>query len=184
MPALDKDLRKALLALPAAKKDKLLVQLLATQPVLQDQLRFELLEGPSALEERREALRTQVQTLSRGFYYNATELLTGLRQMCPPLSYHVKVTGDVYGEVSLLLLLLQEVLKHQQEMLSSLSGATEALALFLAKRAQELVQKLQKLHEDLHVEFSEAVNEVLPRLHASAAGYSARKLGVPVQWQG
>jgi hypothetical protein len=183
MPTLEKDLRKAILALPAARKDRLLVQLLASQPVLQEQLKFELLEGSEGLEIRREALVAQIQTIARGFYYNATELLSSLRQLCPPFSHHVKVTGDVYGEVNLLLLLLQEVLFHQRELLQVLTGANEALGLFLAKRAEEVLQKLNKLHEDLHVEFAEAVNEVLPKLHASSAGYSARKLGVPVRWE-
>ncbi|MBC3540510.1 hypothetical protein ACFSC6_11530 [Rufibacter sediminis] len=183
MPALDKDLRKAVLALPAARKDKLLLQLLTAQPVLQEQLRFELLEGPEALALRREALAAQVQTITQGFYYTATDLLACLRQLCPALGYHTKITGDVYGEIQLLLLLLQEVLSHQKEMLQVLTGATEALSLFLAKRAEEMLQKLNKLHEDLHVEFSDDVNEVLPALHASAAGYAARKLGVPVRWK-
>ncbi|WP_210462060.1 hypothetical protein [Rufibacter roseolus] len=183
MPTLEKDLRQAILALPATRKDKLLLQLLNAQPVLQDQLRFELLEGPEELELRRETLAAQVQTATQGFYYNANELLICLRALCPPLSYHAKITNDVYGEISLLLLLLQEVLVHQKEMLQTLTGGTEALGLFLAKRAEEMLQKLRKLHEDLHVEFSDVVNEMLPRLHASAAGYAARKLGVPVQWE-
>ncbi|WP_157593123.1 hypothetical protein [Rufibacter tibetensis] len=183
MPTVEKDLKKAIQALPVTRKDRLLFQLLATQPVLQDQLKFELLEGPEGLELRREVLRDQVQTIAQGFYYNATELLICLRQLCPPLSYHTKVTGDVYGEVHLLLVLLKEVLLHQQELLKELNGGTEALGLFLAKRAEEVLQKLQKLHEDLHVEFYDQVNEALPKLHASAAGYSARKLGIPVRWE-
>ncbi|KAA3440695.1 hypothetical protein [Rufibacter hautae] len=183
MPALEKDLRQAVLGLPAARKDKLLLQLLSSQPVLQDQLKFELLEGEEGLELRREALAAQIQTVAQGFYYNATDLLICLRTLCPPLSYHAKITNDVYGEINLLLQLLQEVLTHQKEMLQVLTGGTEALGLFLAKRAEEMLQKLNKLHEDLHVEFADAVNEVLPKLHASAAGYAARKQGVPVQWK-
>ncbi|GAB2551801.1 hypothetical protein [Rufibacter soli] len=182
MPALDKELKKALLALPSARKDKLLLQLLGSNQLLQEQLRFELLEGPDALEDRREVLREQVRATAKGFYYNASELLISLRQLCPLFSAHAKVTHDVYGETSLLLLLVKEVLRHQGEMIQLLSGANEALALFLAKRAEEALQKLQKMQEDLHVEFEDDLNEMLPRLHASAAGYSARKLGVPVRW--
>ncbi|WP_207436193.1 hypothetical protein [Sabulibacter ruber] len=182
MPALDKDLRKAILALPSARKDKLLLQLLTPNQLLQEQLAFELLEGPEGLETRREALRDRIQSSAQGFYYNANDLLSALRQLCPLLSNHAKVTTDVYGEISLLLLLLREVLRHQQQFLQELTGATEALGLFLAKRAEEALQKLSKLHEDLHVEFEDEVNQVLPKLHASAAGYAARKLGLPVTW--
>ncbi|RNI23461.1 hypothetical protein [Rufibacter latericius] len=183
MPALEKDLRKAILALPAARKDKLLIQLLTPNLLLQEQLKFELLEGPEALDFRREALAEQVQAIAKGFYYNASDLLNCLRQLCPPLSYHTKVTGDVYGEINLLLLLLQQVLEHQQEKLQVLTGANEALCLFLAKRTEEVLHKLEKLHEDLHLEFVDQVNELLPALHASAAGYAARKAGVPVRWK-
>jgi hypothetical protein len=182
MPALDKELRKALLALSPARKDKLLLQLLGSNQLLQEQLRFELLEDPDALDDRREALRGQVRATAKGFYYNASELLSSLRQLCPLFSTHAKVTHDAYGETGLLLLLVREVLQHQQEMVQVLSGANEALSLFLAKRAEEALQKLQKLHEDLHVEFIDEVNEMLPRLHASSAGYAARKLGLPVRW--
>jgi hypothetical protein len=182
MPALDKELKKALLALPPARKDKLLLQLLLPNQLLQEQLRFELLEGEEGLESRRGELRERVCASVRGFYYNASELLSSLRQLCPHFNTHAKVTHDVHGEIGLLLLLLREVLQHQQEMVQVLSGANEALSLFLAKRAEEVLQKLQKLHEDLHVEFEDDLNAVLPRLHASSAGYAARKLGLPVRW--
>ncbi|MFB9863289.1 hypothetical protein [Rufibacter immobilis] len=183
MPALEKELRKAILSLPSARKDKLLLQLLTPNQLLQEQLAFELLEGPEGLETRREALQHQITTVAQGFYYNASELLIGLRQVCPPvISNHVKVTHDAYGEVSLLLLLLNQVLSHQKELLQTLTGANEALGLFLAKRTEEALQKLNKLHEDLRVEFAQQVSDLLPKLHASAAGYSARKLGLPLNW--
>ncbi|WP_148041258.1 hypothetical protein [Rufibacter immobilis] len=183
MPALEKELRKAILSLPAARKDKLLLQLLTPNQLLQEQLAFELLEGPEGLETRREALQHQITTVAQGFYYNASELLIGLRQVCPVISNHVKVTHDAYGEVSLLLLLLNQVLSHQKELLHTLTGANEALGLFLAKRTEEALQKLDRLHEDLHVEFAQQMSNLLPKLHASAAGYSARKLGLPLNWQ-
>ncbi|WP_205503510.1 hypothetical protein [Rufibacter psychrotolerans] len=183
MPALDKELRKAILALPAARKDKLLLQLLTPNQLLQEQLAFELLEGPDGLETRREALHAHIQAVAQGFYYNASELLIALRALCPLLNNHAKVTADAYGGVSLLLLLLKEVLLYQQDLVRDLTGATEPLGVFLAKQTQEALQKLQKLHEDLHVEFADDLNQVLPKLHASAAGYTARKLGVPVRWE-
>ncbi|GAA4311178.1 hypothetical protein [Nibribacter koreensis] len=183
MPALEKTLKKAVVELPASRKDKLLLQLLTANPILQEQLAFELLEGEDALETRRQLIQAQLQTHTQGFYYNASELLICLRQVCPLLAHHVKITNDVEGEIRLLLQLLQKTLTHQQEHLHTLSGANEALGQFLAKRAEEVLQKLAKLHEDLHVEYEDEVSAVLPLLHASAAGYAARKLGLPQKWE-
>ncbi|AMM50592.1 hypothetical protein TH61_04545 [Rufibacter sp. DG15C] len=183
MPALDKTLRKAVVELPASRKDKLLLQLLTANPVLQEQLAYELLEGEDALDTRRQILQAHLQTHTQGFYYNATELLICLRQVCPLLAHHVKITNDVEGEIRLLLQLLQETLTHQKEHLHTLSGSNEALGQFLAKRLEEALQKLAKLHEDLYVEFEDEVNAVLPLVHASAAGYAARKLGLPIKWK-
>jgi hypothetical protein len=183
MPALDKTLRKAVVELPASRKDKLLLQLLTANSVLQEQLAFELLEGEGALEARRQLIQAHIQTHAQGFYYNASELLICLRQICPLLAHHVKITNDLEGEIRLLLQLLQETLTCQKEHLHTLSGANEALGQFLAKRTEEVLQKLNKVHEDLHVEFEDEVNAVLPLVHASAAGYAARKLGLPVRWK-
>ncbi|QHL87811.1 hypothetical protein GU926_10370 [Nibribacter ruber] len=183
MPVLEKTLRRAVVELPASRKDKLLLQLLSGNPILQEQMAFELLEGEDAMATRRAALQAHIQTHTKGFYYNASELLICLRQVCPLLAHHVKITDDLEGEIWLLLQLLQETLTYQKEHLHTLSGANEALGQFLAKRAEEVVQKLAKLHEDLHVEFEDEVNAVLPLLHNSAAGYAARKLGLPVRWK-
>lgn len=185
MPAIPKDLKAALLNMPSAKKDKLLLQLLAPNQLLQDQLRFELLEGgEEGLEARRTLLEQQITQLTQSFYYTAQELLTALRQFCPAIGYHQKVTQDLYGEVNLWLLLVNGVLEHQQETLQALSGANEALVLFLTKRADEALQKLRKLHPDLHLEFAEHLHLMLTRLHASATGYAARKAGLPAGWDG
>ncbi|WP_192822959.1 hypothetical protein [Rufibacter sp. LB8] len=183
MPTIPLDLKAALLSMPQTRKDKLLLQLLAPNQLLQDRLRFELLEnGQEGLEARREKLQNIIQIQASGLYYSAADLLTNLRLVCPQISYHANVTKDAYGEVQLLIRLLKEVLFHQKGLLQTYSGATQAIGLFLAKRAEEMLRKLQKLPQDFHVEFEAEVNMVLPLLHASAAGYAARAAGVPTTW--
>ena len=179
MPALSPDLRKALFNLPTKEKDQLLARLVAQDGTLVEQLTYRLLEGEDALEERRHRLRQQVDDPVRGFHQTPNDLLHITRQLQQRLAYHAKITGDTLGEIELTLRLLTNVLRHQPEATARLHGPTQPLLQHLAKRTQEVLKAVDKLHEDYRVEFAPAANELLPLLYASAAAPLARELGVP-----
>ncbi|MEJ7663891.1 MAG: hypothetical protein WKG07_32345 [Hymenobacter sp.] len=106
-------MRRALLDLPQKEKDQLLTRLVAQDAVLTEQLAYRLLEGPEALENRRAALRQQVDDPVRGFHQTPNDLLVILRQPQARLAYHTRLTDDAFGEVELSLRLLANVLRHQ-----------------------------------------------------------------------
>lgn len=182
MPALPPDLRKALLGLPPKEKDQLLTRLVSQDAVLTEQLAFRLLEGDDALEVRRQRLQQQVDDPVRGFHQTPNDLLHIVRQLQQRLTYHCKITGDTQGEIELTLRLLTNVLRHQPEATGRLHGPTQPLLQHLARRTAEVVKSIQKLHEDYHLEFAPALNELLALLYASAAAPLARELGVPREW--
>ncbi|MBT9393827.1 hypothetical protein KLP40_11700 [Hymenobacter sp. NST-14] len=182
MPALSPDLRKALFSLPTKEKDQLLARLVAQDAVLTEQLAFRLLEGEDGLALRRERLRQQVDDPVRGFHQTPNDLLHILRQLQQRLTYHAKITGDATGTLDLSLRLLRNVLHHQPEATARLHGPSQPLLQHLARRTQEVLQALGKLHEDYRVEFAPAVNELLTLLYASAAAPLARELALPVRW--
>ena len=179
MPALSPDLRKALLHLPTKEKDQLLARLVAQDAVLTEQLTFRLLEGDAALEQRRERLRQQVDDPVRGFHQTPNDLLHIVRQLQQRLAYHAKITGDTQGEIELTLRLLRNVLHFQPEATARLHGPTQPLLQHLARRTQDVLRAIGKLHEDYRLEYAPAVNELLPLLYASAAAPLARELGLP-----
>ena len=182
MPALPPDLRRALFQLPQKEKDQLLARLVAQDAVLTEQLAFRLLEGEDGLELRRERLRQQVDDPVRGFHQTPNDVLHIVRQLQQRLSYHAKITGDAHGEIELTLRLLRNVLHHQPEATARLHGPTQPLLQHLARRTQEVLKAVGKLHEDYHLEYAPAANELLTLLYASAAAPLARELGLPTGW--
>ncbi|GAA4005097.1 hypothetical protein GCM10022408_16140 [Hymenobacter fastidiosus] len=179
MPTLSPDLRKALLNLPQKEKDQLLARLVSQDAVLTGQLAYRLLEGPDALEDRRQHLRTQIDDPVRGFHQTPNDLLVVVRQLQARIGYHAKITADAFGEVELTLRLLNRVFEHQPAVVSRLHGPTQPLLQHLAKRTREALRQLGKLPADYHVELTDAVNQLLTSLYQSAAAPLARELGIP-----
>jgi len=179
MPALPPDLRKALFNLPQREKDQLLARLVAQDTVLTEQLAYRLLEGPDALEERRQRLREQVDDPVRGYHPTPNDLLVILRQLQARLAYHAKITEDAFGETELSIRLLRNVFRHQPEAVARLHGPTQPLLQHLARRTHEALKQTHKLHDDYHVELADDVNALLAELYQSAAAPLARELGVP-----
>ena len=182
MPTLPPDLRRALFDLPAKEKDQLLARLVAQDAVLTEQLAFRLLEGPDALATRREALRRQVNDPVRGYHQTPNDLLVILRQLQARLAYHARITGDVWGELELSLQLLGNVFRYQAAAVAQLHGPTQPLLQHLVRRTQEALRQADKLHPDLHLELTEAMQTVLSGLYASGAAPLAREAALPRQW--
>lgn len=182
MPALPPDLRRALFDLPQKEKDQLLARLVAQDAVLTEQLAYRLLEGPEALETRRETLRRQVDDPVRGFHQTPNDLLVILRQLQARLAHHARITADTWGELELSLRLLTNVFRHQPAVVARLHGPTQPLLQHLVRRTQEALKQADKLHPDLHIELAPAVQEVLTGLFGSGAAPLAREAGLPRAW--
>jgi len=182
MPTLSPDLRKALLNLPQKEKDQLLTRLVGQDAVLTEQLAYRLLEGPDALEDRRQVLRTQIDDPVRGYHQTPNDLLVIVRQLQARIGYHAKITGDTFGEVELTVRLLGRVFEHQPAAVARLHGPTQPLLQHLARRTHEALRQADKLHPDYHLELATPVNELLERLWQSAAAPLARELGVARRW--
>jgi hypothetical protein len=181
MPLSD-PLKKAITAMPAKEKDKLLLRLITKDKVLADRLHFELLEQSSTTEERREAIREKIQRLARQEQYTAGWILMDLRSLSGDIAYHVKVTKDKYGEIDLNLHLLVTYLAHQAGPLRTYTGRTDKCALYIAKKAQTLLKRLDKLDSDYYVDFDRDVNRLLEQVHALCTSHYARQLGLPREW--
>jgi len=182
MPTLSPDLRRALFDLPQKEKDQLLARLVAQDAVLTEQLAHRLLEGPDGVDNRRAALRQQVDDPVRGYHQTPNDLLVILRQLQARLAYHSRITDDAFGEVELSLRLLANVFQHQPEVVARLHGPTQPLLQHLVRRTQEALKQANKLHADYHLELAEAANTVLGGLYASGAAPLAREVGLPKQW--
>ncbi|WP_375419508.1 hypothetical protein, partial [uncultured Hymenobacter sp.] len=124
-------------------------------------------------------LRQQVDDPVRGFHQTPNDLLVILRQLQARLAYHVKITGDAFGEIELSWRLLANVFEHQPQVVARLHGPTQPLFQHLVRRTQEALRQTQRLHEDYHLELADQANAVLTGLWRSGAAPLAREAGLP-----
>ncbi|WP_234736793.1 hypothetical protein [Tellurirhabdus bombi] len=183
MPAIDKELKKEILRLPQAEKDKLLLRLVAKDRDLVERFHFVLIEEESTTEERRLGVRERIAKTALGHYQHPDQwMLRAIRALNSEITHHVKITKDKYGEVDLGLYLINSFFDTQPSLLRSLNRHNEKTCAYLAKRAESILKKLQKLDPDYFIEFETEANRMLKQIHESAPGAYARQLNLPKQF--
>ena len=183
------DLKKAIRAMPEPEKDKLLLRLVAKDTMLVRKLQHQLLEDEIDMEAQRDALAEQVQNYfaSDNFaHWNYTPglVMMELRNFSGTITRHLKVTKDKYGEVQLLLLLVNLPFRHQRTILEKKIRRSEKFALYVCKKAQTVMKKLSSLNEDYYLEFEQDVNEMLGHLHGYApTAQLTEEYDLPKRWE-
>lgn len=182
---LDEDIKLAVLNLPGVKKDKLLLQLLKKDPLLVKKLVFELLEDGQTADERSAKIREQIDERIPVGTKGMTPgwLMMALRSANPLITEHVKVTKDKLGEVVLTLFMLNLAFDRQGEMLQKMMHRMDKFAPYVIRRLVFVVQKAEKLHEDLHLEFRAELNRILARIaDFPPLKNLANQEGLPQKW--
>ena len=116
----DIDFKKALQELPEKEKDKLILRLLRRDLDLAEKLYFELVDTDTIEDKRRVMeinISKQIHRFSENFHsldYIAIEM----RNISGKISHHVKITKDKFGEISLNLQMLNEVIEQNAFSLS------------------------------------------------------------------
>lgn len=187
MAKLDEQLKAAIVRMPVAEKDKLLLRLVIKDQKLVRRLVFELLEGSSTRDERAEALRTEIATdLARysADYLTPGYLLLYLRHWNARITEHVQATKDKSGDVSLALFMLAEAFRLHHKMLSSFpEKRSDTFAPYVVKRTATILKKAEKLHEDYFIEFRRDAQELLEHIWAfRPTAVLAKEQGLPRHW--
>ncbi len=177
--AISKELKAAVLSLTREEKDKLLVRLLNKHKDLQEQLQFQLIEGGETLQERRDAIQNTIDRLYKLEPDSSGWLMMDMRKIHSLITYHVKITKDKYGEIELVLYLLNQCFEKQLPYVQKYTSKTDGIAEYIAKRTEAVLKKIPKLHEDIQFEFMEHANALLERVHTYAPATYARQLGLP-----
>ena len=183
------ELKKAIRAMPESEKDKLLLRLVAKDTMLVRKLHHQLLEDEVDAEQQRDELAEQVTTYFRsegfsGWNYTPGLVMMELRNFSGATTRHVKVTKDKYGEVRLLLLLVNLPFRHQRTLLDRKAKRAEKFAVYVVKKAQTALKKLEKLNQDYYIEFEKDVNEMLGHLYDyPPTAPLAADHGLPKQWE-
>ncbi|UHG91836.1 hypothetical protein [Spirosoma oryzicola] len=183
MPAIDPDLKKAIVRMPSNEKDKLLLRLIAKDAVLTEKLQFELVEHSTTLDERRELIREFIRRTAQLNQDSAGWLMMDMRTIIGYISRHLKVTKDKYGEVDLMLYMLNTLYEHNAHLLQKYNSRTDKAADYIAKRTDQLLKKVAKLDPDYHIEFADEINKLLSWVNYAAPAHYARQLGLPKEWE-
>lgn len=176
---LSKELKEAILAMPASEKDKLLLRLLGKHTELQKQLEYQLLEFGESLETRRQAIKKGIDRLYAMEPDTAGWLMMDMRSYNAEISQHVKTTKDKYGEIELTLYLLMGLINKHLPLIEKYNGRNDSLAEYVVKRTDFMLKKLEKLHPDIQFDFLKDVNQLLSILPHSACAYHAREMKIP-----
>jgi hypothetical protein len=165
---LSSELKKAISALSAKEKDKLLFRLIPKDELLVAQLEYRLLEEEATVEFRRDEVRNIIErSVQRAAnnYYSPGYLLLDLRAISGRINRHVKITRDKYGEIDLNLHMLNRTLELLGGHLRFASPwHSRTLNEYIAKRVLKLQKLLEKLPEDYHADFRPAFQELADEL--------------------
>src|SRR5690606_2903562 len=185
----DPELKKTVLSLSQAEKDKLLVRLVGKVQMLMKQLRFKLLEDEFDLEERILAVQGQLEQFFdrlRGYirptneHRNAHLLLGELRYASGIINEHVTVTKDKMSDIQLRLFLVSRSFSHFGTLFEQHRyGQNRKLLEYQSRRLKYILGKYDKSHEDLQFEFREPINTALAIAYQSGMAPYMQALGLP-----
>ncbi len=164
------------------EKDKLLLRLIAKDAVLTERLQFELVEGGKTIDDRRALIRDFIDRTSNLHADSAGWLMMDMRTVSGYISRHLKVTKDKYGEVELMLYMLNTFYDRNAHLLQKYNSRTDKAAEYIAKRTDQVLKKVVKLDPDYHIEFADDINNLLRWVHVTAPAHYARQLGLPKEW--
>ena len=159
----DKDFKIALQNLPSSEKDKLILRLLKKDLVLAYQLLFQLVDTDTVEQKRTFIEKEITQFLKKSMerYYSMGDFLMDIRFASGKINDHVSITKDKYGEISLNIQMLIESIQHiKLYILNSKPNDSYKTCIYIIARAFKILLLIKVQHEDLHLDFRDAVMEL------------------------
>ena len=180
--ALSDQLKKAIIQMPVKEKDKLLLRLITKDGTLSDRLYFELVEDSTTIPERREEITNKIIRVSKFNQNTPGWILMDMRNLSGDISYHVKVTKDKIGGIELNIFLLNTFFDMYSDTLKTYSSKADTCAIYIAKKAQTILNGLNKLDEDYRVDYVKDTNRMLKYVHQLCSRMYAGQMGIPKEW--
>lgn len=154
----EKEFKIAIQNLPVAEKDKLILRLLKKDLDLANRLYFELVDTQTVEDKRQKMQKTvsaNVKRMTQSFY-SPGYLLQEIRFLSGEITEHVKITKDKFGEITLNLQMLIEVLEQNNtRIMNEKLAKTYKLIIYILARIYKIMMLINTLHEDYRLEFRE-----------------------------
>lgn len=174
--------------MPEREKDKLLIRLVSKDYTLMAKLQHQLLEDEVEMEQRRDAIMQQMEnTFSRdGFaFWTHTPglVMMVMRDFSGDINKHVKITRDKYGEIVLLIRLVNMPFREQYAILDENQHRAGKFAAYACRKAQIVFNKLERFDRDYYLDFEKEVDEMLGYLKKyPPSSRLMREYGLPQRW--
>lgn len=151
-----KEFKQAIQQLPSTEKDKLIFRLLKKDLDLANRLHFELVDTET-VEDKRVAFEEKMLKKIKLFserYYSVGYLLQDTRFLSGEISEHVRITKDKFGEISLNLKMLIEVLRINNDRVAKQSYAKSyTFCIYVIARAFKIMLLIKAIDEDYFMDF-------------------------------
>lgn len=157
------EFKEAVLHLSESEKDKLFIRLLKKDENLVNRLYFELIDDQTVDDHR---LKLEIRVTERAkeitrYAKSLNHLKMLTRYLSGEISEHVRITKDKFGEVSLNILMLNNILQHSKKLYKQSNGRqAQKFNLYVIVRTYRILIHISKMHEDLHMEFEEGLAEL------------------------
>ncbi|UMQ39934.1 deoxyuridine 5'-triphosphate nucleotidohydrolase [Chryseobacterium sp. Y16C] len=180
-----KEFKAAISNFSSVEKDRLIFRLLKKDKLLSKKLYFELIDPENTDQKRtqmEENIREKLMFLNK-YLSNHKYYLMHIRKISSEITEHVKVTTDKYGEVSLNLFLVNEILENNDQLNNQRFDNVYKLYLYLINKIIKSFILTKKLDVDYWMEIDECLKEAR---HKIADNHYLKKLcennGVNLNW--
>ncbi len=157
-----KEFKQTLSEFSSKEKDKLIFRLLKKDKLLSKKLYFELIDEETTDDKRNtmeENIRERILEISK-YIGNQKYFLVLIRKLSAEITEHVKVTTDKFGDVSLNLFLINEILEHNEKLGQQRFDNVYKLYIYLINKIFKALTLIKKLDEDYWMEFDELLENL------------------------
>lgn len=164
-----KEFKAALSQLSPAEKDRLIFRLLRKDEILSKKLYFELIDEETVDQKRdamEELIKEKVEYSSK-YISNQKYFIVLIRKISAQITEHVKVTTDKFGDISLNLLLINEILESNEKLSRQKFNDVYKLYLYLINKTVKALALTKKLDEDYWMEIDEYLSVAYDKITAN-----------------
>lgn len=161
-----KEFKTALSQLSSVEKDRLIFRLLKKDKILSKKLYFELIDQETTDQKRdqmEDLVKEKVEYASK-YISNQKYFVVLIRKISAEITEHVKVTSDKFGDVSLNLFLINQVLEFNPQLSRQRFNEIYKLYLYIINKLVKALSLTKKLDEDYWMEIDEYLSELYTKI--------------------
>lgn len=161
-----KEFKAALSQLSNIEKDRLIFRLLKKDKILSKKLYFELIDEETADQKRdqmEEIVKEKVEYAAK-YISNQKYFVVLIRKISAEITEHVKVTTDKFGDVSLNLFLINQILEYNDKLSRQRFNDIYKLYLYIINKIVKALALTKKLDEDYWMEIDQLLSTVYEKV--------------------